>query len=301
MGITYNNASMLLQAKLNGTTFGKTLTIGNLTLYLSKYQIQKLSRKINQPIDSSLFSKKQYSENFFKHLLGATEVKSLDCSGYQSCDVVHDMNTPISQDLYEKYDTIVDGGTLEHIYNIPTAIMNYMNLVGVGGNVFIFTMANNHMGHGFYQFSPEFFFRTFQPEYGFEIVDVIMEKHPFPGAELSENTKCYVVNDPVNVGGRVGLISNSPAMIMVHAKKLKHLSSVFLKYPIQSDYAKAHTKHRDNAEGNQSTNGHTIKNTLKKIYHFCTPKKLKNYIKGKRQVYRFSYSNKKFYKKWNPL
>jgi len=36
-----------------------------------------------------------------------------------------------------------------------------MRLVKVGGTVMIATTANNHLGHGFYQFSPEWGFRTF--------------------------------------------------------------------------------------------------------------------------------------------
>ncbi len=80
---------------------------------------------------------------------------SLDCSDYEHCDIVHDMNRPIDPSHHGTFDVVIDGGSLEHIFNFPVAVANCMNLVKVGGSVFIFTPANNHMGHGFYQFSPD--------------------------------------------------------------------------------------------------------------------------------------------------
>ena len=64
-----------------------------------------------------------------------------------------------------------------------------------GGSLFIFTTANNHVGHGFYQYSSELFFRIFQPVNGIEIRNVILERHPSPGVELSPKTKCFSVVD----------------------------------------------------------------------------------------------------------
>ena len=41
-----------------------------------------------------------------------------------------------------------------------------------GGVLYIATPANNHCGHGFYQFSPELFFSLLSPKNGFEILDM---------------------------------------------------------------------------------------------------------------------------------
>lgn len=145
------------------------------------------------------------------------EIQELDRPWLEKDNI--DMNNPVDPSYHEQFDAVIDGGSLEHIFNFPVAIANSMQMVKKGGSLFIFTTANNHMGHGFFQFSPELFFRIFQPENGFEIRDIIMEKHDFPSVELSEQTKCFSATDPAQVKSRVGLVSSSPVMILIHAVK----------------------------------------------------------------------------------
>ena len=92
---------------------------------------------------------------------------SIDASAYENATMVHDMNLPVGDELKQKFSVVIDGGTLEHVFNFPTAIRNCMEMLKVGGHFFAHTMANNFMGHGFYQFSPELFYRVFSPENGF--------------------------------------------------------------------------------------------------------------------------------------
>ena len=207
MGIIFNNAALLCKAKKNNVSFDRIVTIGHQQQYLSQQQIEKLARYIGFKEDVSNLSHEQYVDNLFELFLGARNVSSVDCSDYEDCSIVHDMNHPLAPQYYEKFDAVIDGGSLEHVFNFPVAIANCMNMVKQGGSIFIFTMCNNHAGHGFYQFSPELFFRIFQPENGFEIRDVILEKHPYPSPELSPTTKCYAVTDPVVMRGHVNLIS----------------------------------------------------------------------------------------------
>jgi hypothetical protein len=47
-----------------------------------------------------------------------------------------------------------------------------MDLLKVGGTFVASTPANYFMGHGFYQFSPELFFRLFCPENGFRLAEL---------------------------------------------------------------------------------------------------------------------------------
>ena len=69
--------------------------------------------------------------------------------------------------LKNKYTLVIDGGCLEHIFNFPVAIKNCMEMLQEGGHFIGITPANNLMGHGFYQFSPELYFRIFSKENGF--------------------------------------------------------------------------------------------------------------------------------------
>lgn len=308
MGILYSNAVMLAEARRSGACFERILTIGHLTLFLSQAQIRTLARRYQVDIDATTFSTGEYADRFFEVFLGAKKVLSLDCSNYEHCSIVHDMNKPIAKTYFETFDVVIDGGSLEHIFNFPVALANCMNLVKRGGSLFIFSMANNHLGHGFYQFSPELFFRAFRDSYGYETRSVVVEKHPYPSPELSPRTACYEVVDPAVVKTRVGLVSRSPALIMVHALRTE-IKPVFNEYPIQSDYAVMHAIHK--AQASESTNPSApmistttlfrlVKRTLRAV-HRRLPQRWQNTIEGKRQLRRYSLSNRSFYRKWKAL
>jgi SAM-dependent methyltransferase len=299
MGITYSSAALLAKAKQNNVCFDKILTIGHQYLNVSQKQVKQLAKSYSPMTDSSVFFHERYADKFLETFLDAKSVMSMDYSDYENCDIVHDMNYPVDPSYHEKFDAVIDGGSLEHIFNLPVAITNYMKLVKKGGSLFIFTTANNHTGHGFYQFSPELFFRIFQPENGFEIRDIILEKHSFPGLELSHKTKCFSVVDPSIVKSRVGLVSNSPVMIMVHAIKTE-TKSIFTDYPIQSDYLSAYSSsvNEPSVQSNHiyASFFYLFKQLLKKLL----PLQYKNFIDGKRQLLLFSFSNNQFYKRWYP-
>lgn len=294
MGILYSNAELMIEAKKNGVSFDNVLTLGHLKLFVTYTQLKKLIKKYDLNIEFDPFDEYIYSDKFFEKILGAKNVHSLDYSDYQKCDIVQDMNKSISSKYYEKYDVVIDGGTLEHIFNFPIAIANCMKVLKQGGSLFVFTMANNHLGHGFYQFSPELFFRIFQSDNGFETVEVLLEEHKFPGPELNQNSKIYKVEDPLVVKRRVGLVSKSPVLMMVHAKRAE-IKNIFNAYPIQSDYVSIYERHDNGVRNEQSS---AIGSIMKKLF-FKLPQFLQNFLRGHLQLVKYSFKNRSFYKRVN--
>jgi len=300
MGIVYSNAALLALARRNNICFDKILTIGHQELHLSQKQLRQFAKCYGFKIDPGIFLREKYADKFFEIFLDAKSVTSLDYSDYQQANIVHDMNTPIDPSYHEKFDVVVDGGSLEHIFNFPVAVANCMKMVKKDGSLFIFTTANNHTGHGFYQFSPELFFRIFQSENGFATRYVILEKHPFPGVELSPRTRCFEVVDPASVKQRVGLVTNSPVMIMIHAIKTE-TKPVFADYPIQSDYLLEYNGDVNNAPVRRTNPA--IYGLLKRVFWKCVsllPSQCEKYITGRRQLSQFSFSNGHFYRRWYP-
>ena len=76
------------------------------------------------------------SRSLFLEFLGAEEVSSMDFSDYEQSELVHDLNEPIPSEWRGRYDFVLDGGTLEHVFNFPCAIRNAMELVAVGGHFY---------------------------------------------------------------------------------------------------------------------------------------------------------------------
>ncbi len=169
----------------------------------------------------------RYCEPFLRRL-GADEISSFDNSSYEGAAHLHDMNQPIPDSFKGQFTTVIDGGSLEHIFNFPRAIQNCMEMVSVGGHFLSITGANNHMGHGFYQFSPELFFRVLSPANGFVVERMIFCQTP-PGSAW------YEVSDPEKVGWRVECVTAQPAYLMVMARRTTDVAALATT-PQQSDY-----------------------------------------------------------------
>src|SRR5439155_16690936 len=104
-----------------------------------------------------------------------------------------------------------------------------MELVGPQGRFVSATIANNWCCHGFYQFSPELFFRAFGPDNGFSIVEMYI-------ADV-DGRRAYRVRDPAAVGARVELCNREPVYLLVHARR-DVVRPIFSAMPQQSDYVR---------------------------------------------------------------
>lgn len=284
MGLTYSNLALLAEARTQGVCFERVLTIGRQNLYVTGAQIGRLARGYGIDIDPSAYAWGGHSDQLLQDFLGASEVVAVDVSDYEGASLLHDMNTPFRDDWHEAFDVVIDGGTLEHVFNAPVALANCMNAVRVGGSLFVITVANNHMGHGFYQFSPEFFYRVLDETNGYAVRAMILEQHPWPGAELSGRNRCYRVKDPAEIGARVGLITSQPVILMVHAVRDAAVPLVTT-YPTQSDYAPVH--------------GNPAAGRRRRSLGRYLPRGVLNRIAGRLARRRYSFGNRRFYERWD--
>lgn len=255
MGLTAAGAAFLAEAAGAGVTFGRTLTIGRQRVLLGPDRIwNELSRVgIHPAISKGTFRRQlgwdAWADPFF-HLLGAEDVKAIDVSNYEGSALVHDLNEPVPAELHEQFDVVFDGGSLEHIFNVPVALRSYMEMVAVGGRLFVHTPANNYFGHGLYQFSAEFFYRTLSDDAGYSVERMLLctEDTDAPGRvgarrfAYTDHGPRYEVADPRAVGQRVTLVDDQPAMLLVQAKRIAR-KPIFSEHPKQSDYAAAWRKH----------------------------------------------------------
>jgi len=232
MGIDRDFADFLLGARNGGVDFGRTATLGRLNLFVDHRSLDAVFRQHGDPLsdpDLRAMRNAGYSEAFLRRL-GARETISVDASAYEGASLVHDMNQPIGEDFKRRFSTVIDGGTLEHIFNFPTAIRNCMEMLEVGGHFFSHTMANNFMGHGFYQFSPELFYRVFSRENGFRLHRAVVFESRIG------RPKWYEAADPREIGERVELINGRQTYLMVHAQRIADVP-LFAAPPQQADYS----------------------------------------------------------------
>lgn len=184
------------------------------------------------PESASLLGKStsEYAEDFIS-CLGAATVDAMDHSAFEGAAICHDLNEPIPAELAAQYDAVLDGGTLEHVFNVREAFRNCMKMVRVGGHYLGISPANNFMGHGFYQFSPELFFELFSEPNGFEVRQVILFEH-------RRNAHWYEVLAPKSVRSRVSVKNSERTYVLVIARRVADVE-IFAVSPQQSDYQAA--------------------------------------------------------------
>jgi SAM-dependent methyltransferase len=232
MGFDVQAVRFLLSARRAGVQFERTAMIGRQELFLSPGALRRILERFGMAREDNEIQRLIREDHGFAEpllrLLGAEQICSIDASEYEHASVVHDLNLPIPDSLKDAFSAVIDAGTLEHVFNFPTALRNCMDMVRVGGHLLLMTPTNNFMGHGFYQFSPELFFRVCSRENGFEVVKMIL-------CEVDPEAPWYEVVDPARAKRRVELVNCQPAYLLVMARKLGQVP-VPAATPQQSDY-----------------------------------------------------------------
>ncbi len=270
MGIELQTIKLLLLARQAGVDFSDLLTIGRQDLLVTAPALRSVFAGFGEDLselDSQRLSgsEDRFSDALFRWL-GARNVDSLDISNFEGASLTHDLNLPLPDDMAKRFSVVFDGGTLEHIFNCSTAMATYMSLPRVGGHLIIAVPANNEMGHGFYQFSPEFFFRALTKENGYQVCGTFL-------VPMFADLDWLLVKDPAAVGRRVGF--NAPrraTYLFVVAQRIASVP-IFGSNPQQSDYSTDWASDRP-----RNTQGHMLGTGWKTRVLEHTPKRLHKFV-----------------------
>jgi len=284
MGLSIDSTRFLMQAQKSGVRFDETLTLGRQHMMVSPERLEAFLREYGAwpPPEGETEFRREMSAGSWRfetlaRALGAKNVSSMDASAYEGATLVHDLNQSIPSEWQENYDLVVDGGTLEHVFNFPVAIANCMKLVKTGGHLILLTPTNNYCGHGFYQFSPELIYRVLARENGFQVLRMIGLAESIGQASLFGvkypfliRGPWYSVRDPAEVRKRVELINHKPTLLMVLAKKISR-EAIFAKTPQQSDYVPQWQQGANANPMGQSEKGGRTANWLRSMFSesFC--------------------------------
>lgn len=232
MGLDVNGVKFLLYARARGLDLSSVAMIGRQSLHLRPADLLAVLREFGHRVDAArveaMFSGHDgYAEGLLAHL-GAGTIHSYDFSAYEGATHLHDMNLPIPEEWKGQYAVVLDSGSLEHIFNVPVALKNFMEMVRPGGHFMGISPVNNFMGHGFYQFSPEFFFRVFSEDNGYAVDKVILY-------EDRRRARWYLTRNPRDIGRRVTFTNSRPTYGLVLARRVG-AADIFRVPPQQSDY-----------------------------------------------------------------
>jgi hypothetical protein len=240
MGIDIVGFHSFLKGLLHTKNYNNILTLGRQGLDINLDIANHIAKQYNIYFQSNypFVPWEEFSPNkaFCERMLtsfGFKNVDSIDFSDYEKASIIHDLNKPIPTDL-KKYDYILDGGTVEHIFNAPQVYENIFNLLEVNGIYVSIACNNNYSGHGFYQYSPDFYASIMQNKYGMELLELKLAKlHTEP----KDWHDVSVIHMDYNGRNIFHFDTNTPVYIVCVARKISNeRASLILEPPMQYSY-----------------------------------------------------------------
>lgn len=202
MGIDTHSLHLLRYATDKHRGLGDTITLGRLTVLLGPCAAKKWTGT----------SAGSYCEPLLTSRFGASHVDSIDNSDYEGATVITDMNAPLPDSLRGRYDTVVDFGCTEHIFDVAQALRNVAFMCKFGGMILHAVPANGFCGHGFYQFSPELFFSWYSAANGYADTEIFL-------ADLCDTKNWYRVAQPED-GRRINVRSLGELYVLVVTRRV---------------------------------------------------------------------------------
>lgn len=238
------NLVPLLKMCLGGVAAGGAImTLGRQTLNFGREALPALIADGHMPRsqsgqpDTSPYEQEQLFADF-----GFAHVHSLDVSPYEKCTHLHDLNAPdLPTELVGKYRVVLNGGTLEHVFDFVNGLSGSLKLLEPGGVLVHGGPINDWVDHGFYQFSPTLWFDLAAVN-GFDVLlsmAVVITEHgdrqsyrvvPLPAGEgkritsaLGRTSHLVVLRCPQTVGSLV--VPKQSMYLSKHGDDLRSVSS----------------------------------------------------------------------------
>jgi len=180
MGLAKGAISLLLEEAARKPFTGSVAILGKQDVYVPRLQLRDLFQKFNLGIPAALETGSQMiNDEVLFTALGFHTVSSIDYDDYNNSTDLFDLNSDVLPDrLRSKFDVVIDAGTLEHVFHLPNALKNVIDMTKVSGRIIHLSPASNCIDHGFYMFSPTLFVDFYKAN-DFEIdTSYVVRHHP---------------------------------------------------------------------------------------------------------------------------
>jgi hypothetical protein len=215
MGLVIATAKLIVDEAMERPFHGSILQLGLQDLTFSEKQFFRFATDRGFDVKADRITEPRGRKNghspyitnsaFFKYL-GFSEINSLDYSDYDGSNILFDLNNSVlPDDLHERFDFVLDGGTLEHIFNTPHALSHIISMCKVGGRIMHISPSSNQVNHGFYSFSPTLFFDFYHSNnftfHRFYLVKLSASGKTLYGLDLKQSKE--FVADTIRLNSRI--------------------------------------------------------------------------------------------------
>ncbi len=174
-------------------------------------------------------------ESVIKSLFGKTKYnfQCLDIAKNQYPGVIWDLNMPIPHNYYNKYDLIIDSGSLEHCFNIGTAFRNIARMIKTNGFI-ISAIPYFSPGHGYYNITPILLQEFYCRQNGFDLIFLkCKSSNNFPQSLLGKAELLFTLKS-LKDGSVNKIVTKMPINTMYYVAK--KINSVIPEFVLQSKY-----------------------------------------------------------------
>jgi hypothetical protein len=161
MGLGYHMVEALIRESQHRPIEGDVILIGRQTTVFTAQSILGLLREHGVDVEHLTEADIEIDRNTINRqlvfadqdlisdaalfrLLDVPKVLALDHSDYEGAEIIHDLNTPIPERLRECADFIVDGSTLDNVFDPAMVISNFAAMLRPGGRLITTNMYSNY-------------------------------------------------------------------------------------------------------------------------------------------------------------
>lgn len=182
MGLGRHFVEALIREHLHRPIRGDVVLVGRQSVYLAPAGILQLLGELGVDTGTTVASDIELdrethnrlrvfdghptiSDRALFRLLGVPAVLALDHSDYEGADIIHDLSKPLPWRLRRRADFIVDGSTLDNVFDPAQVIRNLAQMLRPGGRLLTTNMFSNH--HDPYAVLPPLWFLDYFVANGF--------------------------------------------------------------------------------------------------------------------------------------
>jgi hypothetical protein len=237
MGIAPYVAEAIIREHKFKPILGEALLLGRQTMLFSPEDALGLIRghglqervSLDQlPIDRQTRASEGHSfirDDAFFRLLGVEHMMALDHTAYEGAGIIHNLNLAIPENLDSIADFILDGSTLDNLFNPAMGLMNIARMLKPGGRLISVNMGSAHRGP--YTIPTPFWFLDYFAVNAFTDCRAYLTLH-------GDHSQSVLIADPAATVGQT-LPSGLEAGIFIFAEKGQH--STWDRMPDQRQYA----------------------------------------------------------------
>lgn len=152
MGIARAAVELLLREHARSAFSGALLQLGRQSVEVDGAGLRGLAARTGARVGAA--PEGPLDDRALFAAMGFERVSALDVSAFEGADVIHDLNAPLPEAQRGRYDVVLNGGSLEHVFHVPNALSCVFDALRVGGRAVHIAPTSNLIDHGFYSFSP---------------------------------------------------------------------------------------------------------------------------------------------------